>query len=167
MRIEHVEWKDLKRLQDLKRPPNGRESTKTPLKTEVKKELVKTSNVSMEESRASKSCQSSLLIHVKDLCNQRDDGTKWIWVEPNYQHDEVDKSVWEPYLELQQIFGDTVAHGGGSRTTNQLDTSAPIEVTNLDGSQSPKHQFGFNDDDMAESVSPKPPHTSDSKRRKS
>ncbi|KAK1287619.1 hypothetical protein QJS10_CPB19g00373 [Acorus calamus] len=125
-------------------------------------------------------------------------------MEPNYQHDEVDKSVWEPYLEkvmdhvetnqtrktysmsneihntssprmfgtgislrLQQIFGDTVAHGGGSRTTNQLDTSAPIEVTNLDGSQSPMHQFGFGDDDMAESVSPKPPHTSDSKRRKS
>ncbi|KAK1309701.1 hypothetical protein QJS10_CPA08g00690 [Acorus calamus] len=69
------------------------------------------------------------------------------------------------YEKLQQIFGDIVAHEGGSRTINQIDTSTPVEITNLDGTQSPMHQFGFGDDDMAES-SPKPPQTSDSRRRK-
>ncbi|KAK1326617.1 hypothetical protein QJS10_CPA01g02999 [Acorus calamus] len=71
------------------------------------------------------------------------------------------------YEKLQQIFGDSVAHGGGSRTINQLDINAPVEVTNLDESQSPMHQFGFGDDDMAESTSAKPLQTSDSRRRES
>ncbi|KAK1278356.1 hypothetical protein QJS04_geneDACA023285 [Acorus gramineus] len=117
---------------------------------------------------------------VKEMMEQS--GFGW---NPTTNTIEVDKYVWEPYLEahpgvgpyryvqlieyekLQQIIGDTVAHGGGSRTINQLDTSTPVEVTNLDGSQSPMHQFGFGDDEMAESVSPKPPQTSDSRRRKS
>ncbi|KAK1311904.1 hypothetical protein QJS10_CPA07g01126 [Acorus calamus] len=68
---------------------------------------------------------------------------------------------------LQQIFGNTVAHGEGSRTINQLDTNTHVEVTNLNGSQSPMHRFGFGNDDTAESISPKLPQTSDSRRRKS
>ncbi|KAK1312217.1 hypothetical protein QJS10_CPA07g01184 [Acorus calamus] len=97
---------------------------------------------------------------VKDMMEQS--GFGW---NPNTNTIEVDISVWESYLELQQIFGDTVAHGGGSRTINQLDTSTPVEVTNLDETQSPMHQFDFGDDDMVESP-PKPPQTSDSRRRK-
>ncbi|KAK1284955.1 hypothetical protein QJS10_CPB20g00421 [Acorus calamus] len=115
---------------------------------------------------------------VKDMMEQS--GFGW---NPNTNTIEVDISVWESYLEahpgagpyryvqlieyekLQQIFGDTVAHGGGSRTINQLDTSTPVEVTNLDETQSPMHQYDFGDDDMAESP-PKPPQTSDSRRRK-
>ncbi|KAK1303183.1 hypothetical protein QJS10_CPB11g00073 [Acorus calamus] len=43
----------------------------------------------------------------------------------------------------------------------------PKKVTNLDGSQSSMHQFGFGDDDMEESTLAKPPQISDSRRRKS
>ncbi|KAK1286805.1 hypothetical protein QJS10_CPB20g00294 [Acorus calamus] len=54
---------------------------------------------------------------------------------------------------------------GLERSTNLIPVH--IEVTNLSGSQLSMHQFGFDDDDMAESISPKLPHTCDSRRRKS